>query len=144
MVGLGRTFARGAMTNQWTDIMHATLLLIFSNPAENHPGSSVWVMRALDNGAKAYVIDPRRTRLAAIVENRGGKHIRIRPGTDTALINGIVKYVIEKIEDGTIPASNYLLKEYDPGTASGLLKFDTGSGGSTWPKHSWYGVAYVC
>ncbi len=109
MAGLGRTFGRGAMTNQWTDIMFSTLLLIFSNPAENHPGSSVWVMRALDKGAKAYVIDPRRTRLAAIVENRGGKHIRIRPGTDIAFVNGIIRYVISKIEDGTIPANNYVL-----------------------------------
>lgn len=111
MAGLGRTFGRGAMTNQWTDIMFSTLLLIFSNPAENHPGSSVWVMRALDRGAKAYVIDPRRTRLAAIVENRGGKHIRIRPGTDIAFVNGIMRYVISKIEDGTIPASNYVTAE---------------------------------
>lgn len=136
MVGLGRTFGRGAMTNQWTDIKHATLLLILSNPAENHPGSSLWVMRAIDNGAKAYVIDPRRTRLAAIAEDRGGKHIRIRPGTDIAFINGIVRYVISKIEDGTIPAANYLLKEYDPGTTTGLYKFDTGSGGGTWPSAS--------
>lgn len=132
MAGLGRTFGRGAMTNQWTDIAHTKLLLIFSNPAENHPGSSVWVMRALDNGAKAYVIEPRRTRLAAIVENRGGKHIRIRPGTDIAFVNGIIRYVISKIEDGTIPASNYLVAD---SAQTGI--FDTGDGsGSTWPGAS--------
>lgn len=129
MAGLGRTFGRGAMTNQWTDIAHSKLLLIFSNPAENHPGSSVWVMRALDNGAKAYVIDPRRTRLAAIVENRGGKYIRIRPGTDIAFINGVIRYVISKIEDGTIPASNYLIADSQQKNI-----FDKGDGtGATWP-----------
>lgn len=129
MAGLGRTFGRGAMTNQWTDIAHSTLLMIFSNPAENHPGSSVWVMRALDNGAKAYVIDPRRTRLAAIVENRGGKHLRIRPGTDIAFVNGVIRYVIQKIEDGTIPPANFVIND---GQQKDI--FDTGSGGSTWPK----------
>ncbi|MCX7832467.1 MAG: molybdopterin oxidoreductase family protein [Actinobacteria bacterium] len=120
------------MTNQWTDIAHSTLLLIFSNPAENHPGSSVWVMRALDNGAKAYVIDPRRTRMAAIIENRGGKHIRIRPGTDIAFINGVLRYVIQKIEDGTIPAQNYVVKDSQQ---TGI--FDKGDGtGGTWPSAS--------
>lgn len=135
MAGLGRTFGRGAMTNQWTDMMHTKLLLIFSNPAENHPGSSVWVTRALDEAARAYVIEPRRTRLAAIVENRGGKYIRIRPGTDIAFINGMVRYVISKYEDGTLDPSNYLTAEYDMLAASGLYKFDNGSGG-TWPNGS--------
>lgn len=123
------------MTNQWTDIQHATLLLIFSNPAENHPGSSVWVTRALNKpGTKAYVIDPRRTRMAAIVENKGGKHIRIRPGTDIAFINGIMRYVISKIEDGTIPAANYLTYWFDPYALGGLFKFDPGDGTTTtWP-----------
>jgi formate dehydrogenase major subunit len=120
------------MTNQWTDIAHSTLLLIFSNPAENHPGSSVWVMRALDNGAKAYVIDPRRTRLAGIVENKGGKHLRIRPGTDIAFTNGVIRYVISKIEDGTIPAANYVVKDSQQTSI-----FDKGDGsGTTWPSAS--------
>lgn len=124
------------MTNQWTDIMHSTLLLVLSNPVENHPGSSIWVTKALDNGAKAYVIDPRRTRMAAIVENRGGKHMRIRPGTDTAFINGIVRYVMSKIEDGTIPAANYVTKSFNPPTTgTGIFqRFDRGDGtGGMWP-----------
>jgi formate dehydrogenase major subunit len=132
------------MTNQWTDLIHATLVLIFSNPAENHPGSSVWVMRALNKpGTKAYVIDPRRTRMAAIVENKGGKHIRIRPGTDIAFMNGIMRYVISKIEDGTIPAANYLTYEFDPyyvavtKNRGALYRFDLNDGSPTF----WPGVA---
>lgn len=116
------------MTNQWTDIADATLLLVFSNPTENHPGSSAWVIRALDKGAKAYVIDPRRTRLAAMAENWGGRHIRIRPGTDIAFVNGVMRYVISKIEDGTIPAENFVVKD----SAQKNIFNDTGT--TTWPQ----------
>ncbi len=125
--------------------MHATLLLVFSNPYENHPGSSVWVQRALDNGANAYVIDPRRTRMADNLEQRlakagkTGKHIRIRPGTDIAFINGIIRYVLEEYESGSLSASkdNYITRTYDPYIAGGLFKFDRNDGSAgTWPSVS--------
>lgn len=133
------------MTNQWTDIMYSTLLLVFSNPYENHPGSSVWVQRALDAGANAYVIDPRRTRMADNIEKRmvaagkTGKNIRIRPGTDIAFINGIIRYVLEEYESGSLSASRgkYLTLTYDPFVAGGLFKFDKNDGSaSTWPSVS--------
>ncbi len=151
MAGLGRTFGRGAMTNQWVDIMHSTLLLVFSNPYENHPGSSVWVQRAVDAGANAYVIDPRRTRMADNLEKRmeeakrTGKHISIRPGTDIAFINGIVRYLINEYESGSLSASRdkYLTLTYDPALAGGLFKFDKGDGsGGTWPSTT--GMKWPC
>lgn len=45
-------------------------------------------------------IDPRRSLTIAVAEDAGGKdnvlHLRINPGTDTALFNGLFTYVIDK------------------------------------------------
>lgn len=130
------------MTNGWTDIQNATALMIFSNPAENHPGSTQWVYRAIDkmtpdsNGKiPAFVIDPRRTRLADAIERRGGKHFRIRPGTDIAFTNGLVRYTISKYDDGTLKPSAYIAKTYDVPSGGGLYAWDDGNG-SYWPTVS--------
>lgn len=129
------------MTNGWTDIQNATALMIFSNPAENHPGSTQWVYRAIDkmtpdaNGKiPVFVIDPRRTRLADAVERRGGKHLRIRPGTDIALVNGLIKYTIEQYDSGVLSGkkADYIAKTYAVPSAGGLYAWDDGNGGY-WP-----------
>ena len=40
------------MTNHWIDIVNADCIFIIgSNPAENHPISFKWVLRAKDRGA---------------------------------------------------------------------------------------------
>ncbi len=52
-------------------------------------------------GAKIIYVDPRRTFTAAYAENNGGLHLQLRPGTDTALYNAIVREIIERgWEDG--------------------------------------------
>ena len=41
------------MTNHWTDLKNADVILVMgSNPAENHPISMKWMMRAREKGAK--------------------------------------------------------------------------------------------
>lgn len=93
MAGLGRTFGRGAMTNSWNDIKNAKLIMVIGgNPAENHPSAMQYVNAARASGAKLLVIDPRRTRLAA----QADYFLRVRPGTDIALIMGAVKNAIDK------------------------------------------------
>ena len=50
------------MTNHYCDMQNADVILtIGSNNVENHPVSSKWVQRALDNGATWIVVDPRYT-----------------------------------------------------------------------------------
>lgn len=63
-----------------------------------------------------------------MAENWGGRHIRIRPGTDIAFVNGVMRYVISKIEDGTIPAENFVVKD----SAQKNIFNDTGT--TTWPQ----------
>ena len=91
VAGLAASFGRGAMTNHWIDIRHADLVMVIgSNPAENHPMSFRWVTRAKEHGAKVITIDPRFTRTAAVSD----VYAPMRSGTDIAFIGGIINYLL--------------------------------------------------
>ncbi len=89
---MGPTFGRGAMTNHWNDIGNSDCVMIIGcNPAENHPISFKWITKAQERGAKLIVVDPRFTRSAA----KADLYVRLRPGTDIALMGGLINYIIE-------------------------------------------------
>jgi len=91
VAALGPSFGRGAMTNHWIDIKNSDCVFIIgSNPAENHPMSFKWIMKAKEKGAKILVADPRFTRSAS----KSDLYVRFRPGTDIALVGGIINYCI--------------------------------------------------
>ncbi len=80
------------MTNHWNDIANSDCVMIIGcNPAENHPISFRWITAAMDKGAKLIVADPRFTRSAAKAE----LYVRLRPGSDIALMGGLINYVIQ-------------------------------------------------
>ncbi len=92
VAGVGQTFGYGAMTNSLNDIHNArAMFLIGSNPAEAHPVGVMHLLKAKENGAKLIVCDPRFTRTAAHAD----EHVRFRPGTDVALIWGILWHIFE-------------------------------------------------
>lgn len=80
------------MTNHWVDIKNADVILVMgANPAENHPISMKWVMRAREKGAKLIVVDPRFTRTAA----KADLYAPMRSGTDIAFLGGMIKYILD-------------------------------------------------
>lgn len=80
------------MSNHWNDIANADLVLVIgSNPAENHPISFRWVTKAKERGGKLIVVDPRYTRSAAVSD----LYVPLRSGTDIAFIGGIMHYLLE-------------------------------------------------
>ena len=88
------------MTNHWIDFKNADVILVMgANPAENHPISMKWVMRARENGAKLIVVDPRFTRTAA----KADIYAPMRSGTDIAFLGGMIKYLLD---------NNLYFKEY--------------------------------
>ncbi len=105
------------MTNHWADIANATAVVIWgANPSENHPACMAHINRARFPGqffpgtaranktpAKLIVIDPRKNRTAL----QADRFIRIRPGTDIAFGNALMKYIIDQMESptSTIPAA---------------------------------------
>ncbi len=82
------------MTNTWQDIRNANVVLVMGgNAAEAHPCGFKWVIHAkIENHAKLIVVDPRFTRTASVAD----VYAPIRPGTDIAFLNGVIRYLLEK------------------------------------------------
>jgi anaerobic selenocysteine-containing dehydrogenase len=80
------------MTNGWTDIANADLILVMgSNAAENHPVGFRFVMEAKRNrNAKLVSVDPRFNRTAAVADH----FTQIRTGTDIAFLAGVINYAL--------------------------------------------------
>ena len=100
MVGLATVFGSGAMSNSMDDIANqaAAFFVIGSNTTEQHPVFGTRLRQAvLRRGAKLVVADPRHIDLAEFATSQyGGFHLRHRPGTDIALINGLMYIILEE------------------------------------------------
>ncbi len=96
--GLAQSFGSGAMTNSIKEIANAPLIyLTGSNTTENHPIIGLEIKKAVTkNGAKLIVADPREIELVKYAT----LWLRHRPGTDVALLNGLMNVIItEGLED---------------------------------------------
>ncbi|MFT7596713.1 MAG: formate dehydrogenase major subunit [Paracoccaceae bacterium] len=93
VAGVANTWGYGAMTNSYNDIHNSkAIFVIGGNPAEAHPVSLLHILRAKErNNAPLIVADPRFTRTAAHAD----EYLRFRPGTDVALIWGILWHIFE-------------------------------------------------
>jgi formate dehydrogenase alpha subunit len=81
------------MTNSTPDLEEADCVLITgSNTTEAHPLIAMRVMRAQKRGAKLIVVDPRDIQIARIADI----HLRQRPGTDVAWMNGMMHVIIRE------------------------------------------------
>jgi formate dehydrogenase major subunit len=94
VAGLAAAFGSGAMTNTIGDIEKSDVILVTgSNTTENHPVLSSFVKRAVKfNGARLFVVDPRRIKLV----NFADKWLRQNLGTDVAWINGLMHVIIKE------------------------------------------------
>ncbi len=87
-------FGDGAMSNSISDIDHAEVLFVIgSNTTECHPIIGRKIKRAMrQNGTKLIVADPRTIELSEIAE----VHLNHLPGTDVALLNGMMQAIVKK------------------------------------------------
>lgn len=75
----------------YEDFEHADLFFVIgSNMADCHPILFLRMADRLKQGAKLIVVDPRRTATA----DRADLYLPIRPGTDLALLNGILHLLV--------------------------------------------------
>jgi len=68
-----------------------TLFLFGANVAEMYPVYTRWLLRAKENGVNIIYLDPRITPTS----NFCSRQIRSRPGTDGALVLGVIRHLIE-------------------------------------------------
>jgi assimilatory nitrate reductase catalytic subunit len=75
-----------------TDVPLAdTIMVVGSNVAECFPVAMQWIWRARDRGARLIVVDPRETPIARTAD----LWLPIRPGGDVALLNAMLRVIIE-------------------------------------------------
>jgi formate dehydrogenase major subunit len=83
----------GAVSNPVEDVAQADLIfLIGANPTVNHPVAATWIKNAVDRGTKLVICDPRTNQLS----RRATWHLRFRPDSDVALLNGMLHTIIDE------------------------------------------------
>ncbi len=81
------------MTNSINEISDADFILACgTNTADCHPVISYKINKAVRNGAKLVVVDPRTTDFAEMAS----EHVQLKPGTDIALFNGMANVIINE------------------------------------------------
>ena len=104
MTGLVTAFGSGAMTNSFDDLAQTSQIyfVIGSNTTEQHPVLGMRIRQAVkQRGAKLIVCDPRTIPLTELAT----LHIRQRPGSDIALLNGIAHVLVaEELYDAAYVA----------------------------------------
>ena len=92
VAGLATTFGSGASTNGYDSLEQADFIFcIGSNNMEAHPLFGRKMIRAKKNGAFVVVADPRYTPTAKLAD----VYLQFKTGTDVALMNGMMKIIIE-------------------------------------------------
>jgi formate dehydrogenase alpha subunit len=130
VAGLATSFGSGAMSNSMDDVaaFAQSMLIIGSNTTEQHPVFGAMIRQAVvQRGLKVVVADPRKidiTEFAVL-------HLRQKPGTDIALINGLMHIILEKgwenkafIESRTEGYEEFLetVQKYTPQIASEITR----------------------
>jgi formate dehydrogenase alpha subunit len=128
VAGLAASFGSGAMSNTMADIAEQAqaLFVTGSNTTEQHPVFGSMLRQAVhQRGAKLIVADPRQIDLTEFAT----LHLCHKPGTDIALINGLMHLIIENdwqdnefIETRTEAYETFRdsLKQYTPDHVSGI------------------------
>ena len=81
------------MTNSINEINGSEVLFVIgSNATEAHPVLGNKMKKAVQNGTKLIVIDPRRTELAEVSD----LWLPLKSGTDVALINGLMHIIVKE------------------------------------------------
>lgn len=92
VAGLKKSFGSAAMTNSIEEISSTDVIFVIgSNTTENHPIIGSKIKKAVKNGAKLIVADPRKIELS----QKADIHLQQKPGTDTALLNGLLHVIVQ-------------------------------------------------
>ncbi|WP_267643442.1 formate dehydrogenase subunit alpha [Haloarchaeobius amylolyticus] len=93
VAALQQTVGYGAMSNRINeDVGEAdAYLLTGSNTTESHPVLATRIKQNVRDGADLVVFDPRKIGIA----EHADQFTRVRPGYDTAWINGLIRYLFE-------------------------------------------------
>ncbi|MCP1576879.1 formate dehydrogenase major subunit [Herbaspirillum rubrisubalbicans] len=95
--GLKQTLGESAGTQTFESVMHSDVILIMgANPASGHPVFASQIKRRVRQGAKLIVIDPRTTEMVKSPHIQADYHLKLRPGTNTAIITALAHVILSE------------------------------------------------
>ena len=93
--GLKQTLGESAGTQAFDSVDHADVIVVIgANPTDGHPVFASRLIRRLRAGAKLVVIDPRTIDLVRMPHVAASHHLKLKPGTNVALINAIAHVIV--------------------------------------------------
>jgi len=93
--GLKNTIGESAGTQNFDSVMKADVIFVIgANPTDGHPVFASQMKRRLRQGAKLIVADPRTIDLVRTPHIEASHHLKLRPGTNVALINSLAHVVV--------------------------------------------------
>jgi formate dehydrogenase major subunit len=95
--GLKNTLGESAGTQNFDSVMKADVIMIIgANPTDGHPVFASQMKRRLREGARLIIADPRRIDLVRTPHIQADYHLKLRPGTNVALINSLAHVVVSE------------------------------------------------
>lgn len=93
--GLKRTFGESSGTQTFDSVMYADVIMVIgANPTDGHPVFGSLMKKRLRDGAKLIIADPRAIDLVRSPHIQADYHLKLRPGTNVALINALAHVVV--------------------------------------------------
>jgi formate dehydrogenase major subunit len=95
--GLKQTLGESAGTQAFDSVEHSDVIVIIgANPTDGHPVFASRMIQRLRAGAKLVVIDPRGIDLVRMPHVAAAHHLKLKPGTNVALINAIAHVIVDE------------------------------------------------
>ncbi len=95
--GLKHAFGTSATTQDFDSVRYADVIMIIgANPTEGHPVFGSALKRRIREGAQLIVIDPRQIEIVKLPHVAATHHLKLRPGTNVAIINAIAHVVMSE------------------------------------------------
>ena len=93
--GLKSTIGESAGTQDFDSIEHTDVVLVIgANPTDAHPVFASQMKQRLRAGARLIVVDPRRIDLVRTPHVQADYHLKLRPGTNVALLNSLAHVIV--------------------------------------------------
>jgi formate dehydrogenase major subunit len=93
--GLKQTLGESAGTQNFDSVMQADVIVVIgANPTDGHPVFASQMKRRLRQGARLIIADPRRIDLVRTPHITADYHLKLKPGTNVALINSLAHVVV--------------------------------------------------
>ncbi|MDB5987937.1 MAG: formate dehydrogenase subunit alpha [Nevskia sp.] len=93
--GLKQTLGESAGTQNFDSVMQADVIVVIgANPTDGHPVFASQMKRRLREGARLIVADPRRIDLVRTPHIEADYHLKLRPGTNVALVNSLAHVIV--------------------------------------------------